>query len=73
MTSPLWNIVSMDIPCTACGKKRPKLVDELIHNNSVRCSYCRSEIDISSEGWRSAIEELAESLTHVRRLPPVGD
>lgn len=72
MNSPLWNIVRLDVPCTSCLKKDSKTIDELIHNNTVTCSFCGSEIDITSEAWRASIEEMAQSLTEIRKFPPVG-
>lgn len=73
MNSPLWSIVSMNITCPACGKDTHKVIDELIHNNAVTCAHCARVINITSEGWRSSIEEIAEKLSDVRRLPPVPD
>lgn len=71
MTHPLWGIVRMPVPCPSCGQEDLKPVNELVHNIRVSCCFCNAEIDISSEGWRASIEEIAESLTHIRHFPPV--
>ena len=72
MPCPLWKIVRLPVPCPSCHKEDLQTVDELIHNIRVRCGYCNSEIDISSEGWRASIQEIAQSLTEIRKYPPVG-
>ena len=72
MYCPLWKIVRLPVPCPTCRKEDSQTVDELIHNIRVTCGLCGSEIDISSEGWRTSIEEIAQSLTEIRKYPPVG-
>lgn len=73
MSHPLLTAIHLPVPCPACGKKSLKGLDELILNNRVPCGVCGTEIDITSEGWRTAIEELADRTRDIRKLPPVGD
>lgn len=68
MVATAYNFAHTSIPCLRpeCGKIGIYLVRDLVENNHVRCTGCGHRIDVSSEQWRSAADELAKFYKNVR-------
>jgi hypothetical protein len=57
-----YNFAGNAIPChrPECGKICTYLVRDLVRNDNIRCAACGHFIDVSSEVWRAAVNDLAE-------------
>jgi DNA-directed RNA polymerase subunit RPC12/RpoP len=68
MTATAYNFARTAIPCLRpeCGKIRLYLVRDLVYNDHIKCEACGHRIDVSSEKWRAAADELANFYKNVR-------
>lgn len=68
MVATAYNFARTAIPCLRpeCGKICTYLVRDLVQNDNIRCAACGHFIDVSSEEWRTAANDLAEFYNNVR-------
>jgi len=60
------SLVKFPVRCPHCGKEFLESVASLIAHDEIACGLCSKPIDLTAEPWRSYVNEIAQSFSHIR-------